>query len=33
MLKMMFNRYIMLGTCRIYNNVEMGECVGKQLLE
>jgi len=23
----------MLGTCRIYNNVEMGEHVGKQLIE
>ncbi len=23
----------MLGTCKIYSNVEMGECVGKQVFE
>jgi len=33
MLKMMLNKYSMLGTCRISNNVEMGERVGKQVLE
>jgi len=33
MLKMMPDKYSMLGTCRISDNVEMGKCVGKQVLE
>ncbi len=33
MLKMMPNKYNKVGTCRIYGNVEMGECVGTQVLE
>jgi len=29
----MLDKYNMLGTCKIYSNVEMGECVGKQVFE
>jgi pentatricopeptide repeat protein len=32
MLKMMPDKYNRVGTCRIYGNVEMGECVGTQFL-
>ncbi len=31
MFQIMPDKYSMLGTCRIYDNVEMGERVGKQV--
>ncbi len=33
MLKMIPNKYSMLGTCKIYSIVEMGECVTKQVFK